>query len=346
MKQDPQHISALMALAIAIGGGVASALLLIIAFKGTALAMTLTYLAPLPIMIAGLSLGSLAGLIGAISGTLAVVVAGLIYGEQIGVGSMLIPALTGAFGFAVTIGFPSWWLTKQTLQTSALSDEDSALDPHFTPVGALLVWTAILVAAPVVLTLIVASIHFGSYDQAVSAVAGKIEPLLRDSLERSGAQLPPNFEVKDWADWTPRAMPSLAAGSAVIMMAANLWLAGRVAEMSQRLRRPWPDLRDALHLPRSLAVAFAAAVVVAFGGGLLGASALVVAVSIGAAFALLGLAVAHALLRNSPSRSAMLFGFYLVMALFFPFPLILLVPLGLAETLMSLRARRAASSTN
>lgn len=347
MDQKPQHISASMSLAVAIGAGVASALLLVIAFKGTALAMTLTYLAPLPIMIAGLSFGSLAGLFGALAGTLTIVVAGLFYGQQIGAaGAMFLPALTAAFGFACTIGLPSWWLSHQALKREAAPTHDSTLNPSFTPVGRLLVWVAILVALPVLLTLVVASVHFGSYEQAVVTVARKIEPVLRESLERSGAQLPSNFEVKDWAEWVPRAMPALAAGSAVIMMAANLWLAARVAEMSQQLVRPWPDMRDHLALPRGLALAFAGSVVLAFGGGLLGASALVVAVAIGAAFALLGLAVAHALLRNSAVRSAMLFGLYLLMAFFFPFPLILLVPLGLAETLMSLRARKAASVSN
>jgi hypothetical protein len=337
MDQNQQtHDS--MSFAVAIGAGVASALLLIIAFKGTALAMTLTYMAPLPIMIAALGFGSRAGLVAALVGSLAVAAAGLIYGRTLGAtGSMLLPSATAAFGFATTIGFPSWWLGHILLRPRA--------DGASSPTGPALVWTVFLVAAPVLLTLIVASVHYGSYDAAAAAVAAKIEPVLQDSLVKSGAQLPADFDVKNWAAWIPRAMPAFAAGSAVIMMGSNLWLAGKVADMSQRLPQPWPDLRFELALPRWLVGAFAGAVVVAFLGGLIGAAAFVVAVAIGAAFSLLGLAVAHALLRNAPGRMGIFFALYLAMALFFPFPLLLLIPLGLAETLMSLRARKAASSS-
>jgi hypothetical protein len=336
MDQKPQT-SALMALAVALGAGAASALLLIIAFKGTALAMTLAYLAPLPVMIAGFGFGSLAGLIAAVAGAGTVLVAGLVYGQQIGVaGSMLTPALTSAFGFAITIGLPGWWLTNRAL-APAPPEGDNV-------VGRLLVWIAALVVLPVVLTLIVASTHFGGYEEAVSAVARRIEPVLRDSLEKSGAKLPPNFDAKDWADWVPRAMPGFAVASAVIMMAANLWLAGRVAVMSQQFPKEWPDIPFALVVPRVVMFVFAGATLVAFAGGLVGAIALIVALALGAVFSLVGLAVVHALARKSPARGPLLFGMYLFLAMLFPFPLILLAPLGLADTAMSLRASRAASS--
>ena len=335
MDQKPQT-SAWMALAVALGAGAASALLLIIAFKGTALAMTLAYLAPLPVMIAGFGFGALAGLIAALAGAATVFVVGLVYGLHVGVaGSMLIPALTSAFGFAVTIGLPGWWLTRQAFAPTP---------PGASVVGRLLVWIAALVIAPVLLTLVVASLHFGGYEEAVGAVARKIEPVLRDSLEKSGAKLPPNFDAKDWADWVPRAMPAFAGASAVIMMAANLWLAGRVAVMSQQFPLAWPDIPFELAVPRAAMFVFAGATLLAFAGGLVGAIALVVALSVGAVFSLVGLAVVHAFARKSPARGPLLFGMYLFLAMLFPFPLILLAPLGLADTAMSLRASRAASS--
>jgi hypothetical protein len=59
-------------------------------------------------VIAGFGFGSLAGLIAAVAGAGTVLVAGLVYGQQIGAaGSMLTPALTSAFGFAITIGLPA-----------------------------------------------------------------------------------------------------------------------------------------------------------------------------------------------------------------------------------------------
>ena len=160
MDQNQQtHDS--MSFAVAIGAGVASALLLIIAFKGTALAMTLTYMAPLPIMIAALGFGSRAGLVAALLGSLAVAAAGLIYGRTLGAtGSMLLPSATAAFGFATTIGFPSWWLGHILLRPRA--------DGASSPTGPAMVWTVFLVAAPVLLTLIVASVHYGSYDAAAA----------------------------------------------------------------------------------------------------------------------------------------------------------------------------------
>lgn len=333
MDQKP-HTSAQMALAVAIGAGMASALLLIIAFKGTVLAMTLTYLAPLPVMIAGFGFGSLAGLIAAIVGALTVFVAGIVYGQQIGVaGSMLVPSAIFAFVFAATIGLPGWWLTNRALAPASGGIE---------PIGRALAWIVLLVVAPVILALLVASDRFGGYDQAVGELARKLEPVLRDQLNRADAKLPPDFDLKDMADRVARAMPGVAAASAVYMMTVNLWLAGRIAVISQHFPREWPDIPIKLRVSPAAILIFVAGMLLAFAGGLVSAIAMVVVLASGAMFSLVGLAVAHALARKSPARGPLTFGLYLFIALLFPFPLILLAALGLADTAMSLRPSRAA----
>src|SRR5438128_1491031 len=64
--------SMLFKAAIAIGAGLASALLFFIPVKGTTVAMALALLGPLPIMIAGLGFGALIGLAAAAAGAFAI----------------------------------------------------------------------------------------------------------------------------------------------------------------------------------------------------------------------------------------------------------------------------------
>lgn len=84
-------------IAIAIGAGLAAALLFYIPVKGSALAMILAIFAALPIMIAGLAFSPSVAFGAAFAGTAA-----------------LLLALDEIFAatFALTAAFPAWWLTR------------------------------------------------------------------------------------------------------------------------------------------------------------------------------------------------------------------------------------------
>ena len=80
---------------IGIGAGAAAALLFASVTSGSWLSILLFYLAPLPIMIAGLGWSHWAALIAALTGALAL---GLVFGTVF------------FFAFLAGAGIPAWWL--------------------------------------------------------------------------------------------------------------------------------------------------------------------------------------------------------------------------------------------
>jgi hypothetical protein len=119
----------------------------------------------------------------------------------------------------------------------------------------------------------------------------------------------------------------------------NLWLAGVIVRMSGRLKRPWPNIPAMTfppYAPMLLALAVAGTFLPDLPGivsGILGASLLV-------AYALLGLAVLHAVTLGLSGRALMLTGAYFTIGLF-GWPVLLMAAIGLAETMFAFRARLA-----
>ena len=85
------------------------------------------------------------------------------------------------------------------------------------------------------------------------------------------------------------------------MYLLNLWLAGRIARTSHRLRRPWPDLHS-IELPQTAIVVLAAALLLSFAGGLLALIAQIVGAALLTAYTLVGFAVLHAVTQSSSGR--------------------------------------------
>jgi hypothetical protein len=112
--------------------------------------------------------------------------------------------------------------------------------------------------------------------------------------------------------------------------------------LSRNLPRPWPDLPTSLALPWPLGLAFLA--------GVGGAYALpapagqyfsIVAGALGAALALQGLAVAHALSRGLKMRPLMLVALYACCVLRAKYTLPVLAGLGVIDGFLKLRSRAA-----
>src|SRR3954447_5388984 len=82
---------------IGLGSGAAAALLFASLTSGSYLSIALFYLAPLPLMIAGLGWGHWSALIGAAAGS---ALLAAIFG------------LTFFVGFVAVVGAPSWWLSR------------------------------------------------------------------------------------------------------------------------------------------------------------------------------------------------------------------------------------------
>lgn len=297
-------------LLIALGAGAASALLVATVASGSALAVPLFYLAPLPVLIVGLGWSHLSALIAASAAAVGI---GLLFGLE-----LLVAYVAG-------VGLPAYALAYLTLM--ARSDRDGALE--WFPVGRLVLAAAILGSLAVAALIPLVAGDVESYQAALKAL---MEAML---TERAG-ELPPDSERL--VDLLVAVMPPAAAVLAMVTQLGNLYLAGRIARTSGRLVRPWPDL-SALSFPKGTALLVGAAFGMAgLVGGFMGLIAETLAATLAMAFALAGLAVIHSITRGAAGRGLVI-GTVWLAALALGWPFLALAVLGVADLFLGLRAR-------
>lgn len=311
-------------LAIGISAGAAAALLFASMTSGALLSIPLFYLAPLPIMIAGLGWSHWAALTAAIVGAITL---GIVFGAVF------------LFAFLAGTGVPAWWLSYLGMLARPAGGNGHERALEWYPTGRLVMWAAILGA----LVVIVAIPNFGT--DAESFRAG-----LRDALNamlRTQSGTPPDAplnlpglsKIDRLVNFLVYLIPPAAAVLSTITNLFNLWLAARVVKFSGRLARPWPQL-SAMRFPPLLTAALALAIALSFVDGIIGIVAGVVSASLLMAYGVLGFAVLHAITQGMNSRALVLGGTY--MAVFMIGWLILAVCLfGVLDTAIDLRGRIA-----
>jgi len=234
---------------IGIGAGVAAALLFASVTSGIWLSIPLFYLAPLPIMIAGLGWSHWAALIASLTGALTL---GGIFG------------IVFLFAFLAGAGVPAWWLgylamLARPVTANGPGGQQAPLEWY--PPGRLVIWAALLAA----LVVIFAIPNFGTDAESFRAgLRGALNTVLRAEI---ATQAEPQSGMPARADrlieFLVSAIPLAAAILATITNLFNLWLAARIVKFSGRLGRPWPQL-SALKFPPSLAAILAVAVALSF----------------------------------------------------------------------------------
>jgi hypothetical protein len=135
-------------------------------------------------------------------------------------------------------------------------------------------------------------------------------------------------------------VPPMKAIALTITSLFNLWLAALIVRLSGRLKRPWPQIA-AMTFPPFAPATLALAVAGTFLPDMIGIVAGIFTASLLLAYALLGLAVMHIVTLGINGRALVLTGLYLAVGIF-GWPIVLLSLLGLAETILGLRARVAA----
>jgi hypothetical protein len=311
---------------IGISAGAAAALLFASVTSGSLLSVLLFYLAPLPMLIAGLGWGHWSALIGAVFGALAIAT---IFGSVF------------FFGFMASAGLPAWWLGYLAMlaRPTAGGGKGTAPSLEWYPPGRLVIWAAILAA----LVVLVAIPNFGT--DADSVRAGMHHMLARmlqvETSEPANGPLsvPGVSNAQRLIDFLVAVLPPAAAVLATITNVFNLWLAGRIAKFSGRLSRPWPQIA-AMTFPRELMAALAIAIGLNFLGGLTGILAGVVAAGLLMAYGVLGFAVLHSITHGMNARGFLLGGAYAAV-LVFGWPMLALCLLGMVEATIDLRARIA-----
>jgi hypothetical protein len=311
---------------IGIGAGVAAALLFASVTSGIWLSVPLFYLAPLPIMIAGLGWSHWAALIASLTGALTL---GAVFGVV-----FLIAFLAGA-------GIPAWWLgylamlARPATANEAGGQQETALEWY--PPGRLVIWAALLAT----LVVIVAIPNFGTDAESFRAgLRGALNTVLRAEIP-APADAPSSMPARAdrLIEFLVSAIPLAAAVLATITNLFNLWLAARIVKFSGRLARPWPQLSD-LRFPLLLTAALGLAIVLSFVDGLLGIVAGIASASLLLAYGVLGFAVLHAMTQGLRIRPFLL-GLAYAAVFLIGWPILALCLLGLIDTAFDLRGRVA-----
>jgi hypothetical protein len=306
---------------IGVAAGLASALLFASVASGTLLAIPLFYLAPLPILIAAVGWSHMAGLVAAFAaaGGLAAVLGGFFF-----------------VSFLIGIGLPAWWLGYLALL--ARRNGPGPDDLEWYPVGRIVLWAAILAALIVSFGLLAIGFDAESFRAGLRGAVERLLGLRGDAPKRPTFRLPGLGEM-DGVEFLVLVAPPAAAVVALITNLLALWLAGRVVAVSGRLKRPWPDL-STLNFPHSAHMLLAGAIAATFLSGMIGIIAGVFTASLMAAYALLGLAVLHALTRGMNGRGFVLGSVYGAIFVF-GWPVLLMSLVGLVDALLDLRGRAA-----
>ena len=300
---------------VGIGAGAASALLFASVESGAPLAALLFYLAPLPLLIAALGWNHWTGLFAGI------------------VGATILEAVLGFHFFAVFvigIALPAWWLAYLSL----LARPVATTGLEWYPVGRLVLWAALLSA----LLVILAVPNFGTDKESFEAG-------LRTAFEQAlgtGAQVDPSNsglgpDGERLVGMLVSVIPPAAAALATLISIVNLWLAARIAMISGRLLRPWPQL-SALSLPKFAPALAGTAIAGSFLPDIAGIVSGIVAASLLTAFAILGFAVLHAITRGIANRGLALAGTYAAVIVL-GWPVLAVSLLGLADAAFNIRAR-------
>jgi hypothetical protein len=309
---------------IGIAAGAAAALLFASVASGSMFSVLLFYLAPLPILIAAIGWSHAAGLIASISAaaSLAAVFDGIFFAA-----------------FLVGVGLPAWWLGYLALLGRPAGEEPSGAVEWYPP-GRLVVWAAVLGAAAVT----VGILNFGTDAEAFRAgLKRAFERIIRIQMQAPAdapLQIPGISDPGRLIDFLVAAIPPTAAVLATITNLINLWLAARIVSVSGRLKRPWPDLA-AITFPPLVSAVLAAAIAGSFMPGLVGIIAGVLAATLLMAFAVLGFAILHKITGGMSGRAVILAAVYGAVGVF-GWPVLMMMLLGLADTVLDVRRRVAA----
>ena len=311
---------------VALGAGLASALLFAAIQKDMPLAFALAYLAPLPTMIVALGWGLTADAV-------AVLASG-------GAAAVVIDPLSGLI-FVLTVALPAG-----IVAALARLDRLNPFDRSSPPANPKRLGLGVIALAAAGLGFVVSAgamaamlLAYGGHDAAVAAFGDLLKRSL-DEATASGVAFPEGFSVEDVGRLIVRFAPAAIAASTALMLIANLYAAARITQVSQRLERPWIDVPYGYRLPASAGLVTLAALVGAY---FLPAPyepfVAALAAPLALVFLMQGLATLHALSRRAPGRPALIAALYF--ALFFaPYwvgPALIVI--GLAESALRLRRR-------
>jgi hypothetical protein len=318
---------------IGLGLGLVAAVVFASATTGPLVArFLLLFITPLPIALAGLGWGWRTAAVAGTVGTALVFV-------------FSTPAVAAAF--ALTQAAPMAVLTylallsrpADHLGSPSADDASGAPALEWYPPGRIVIWAAVLAGLMAIGTL---ALLGNDLDQLRQALGDVIKQALPAALPEGQAPMQlSDVETAALADIALAILPGASALSWMSSLLFNLWLAGRITLASGQLGRPWPDLA-ALTYPAGTPLAFGALLLGLMITGYPGLVASAMAGGLFLAYLLLGLAIVHYTTRAQPWRPFALWALYGSLIVVNIWIWIVVAILGLAETVLHLRARSQA----
>ena len=312
---------------IGIACGLASALLFGAVRSFSLVSLMIFFLVPLPIYIAGLSLGAVTAAIAAAVGAVAIGI-----------------AIGGAAGgsFLTSIGIAPIVLSYLALlsRPSGGDDGHGAQTLEWYPTGRLVLWCAVLAAAVMTVSALLSGIDGAS----IRAMLGEMLEVWQKTRPELKAQLDQSGGVEQWIEFLAGLLPGVSTSILTVVIFSNLWIAAKVLDTSGHAARPWPPFSD-IEFPRTAIAALAVCMVASMLPGDLGLIGTGLAGALITAFAILGLAVLHHITRGFPARTFVLATTYFAIFAFNWLAALPLAGLGAAELGFGLRARRSASGS-
>jgi hypothetical protein len=313
---------------IGIGAGLVAAALFASLANNSTLAVTLFYLTPLPILLAGIGWGVCAAQIA--FGTAALMVA-------------IVLNLTTAVAFSLYIGLPGVLLSYLTLLRRdrpsgapggvASAGTDTVVEWY--PLGRIIAWASLMAGGLVALGLVMLGGDGEGYRQAVRSVFD--ENALKQLQTILGADFGPEQFNRFVERFTRYVLPAFAGGFWLLVMLINLWLAAKSAAISGQLARPLPNFAE-LNYPPLLLGGFAAAAAVTLASGLLGLVGTAFLGGFSCAYLILGLSVMHVMVAGLQVK-LLLLGLLYIGLFLTPWVAPILVLIGLVEPFLQLRRR-------
>ena len=317
--------------ALGIGAGLVSALLLGTIAAGTMVGLLLFWLAPLPVILAGLGWHWLLAALAALS-------AGIALSEAL--------SAKVALAYMAMIGIPSTLLTGLALRPAApgsamLNDntpQGSLPDDGFMRPGGLLLSICLYATVAVVVG---AMLIDPSLVSLQARLARSTELLLRlqfDIAADAPLRIPNGGQdLSELPHLYALLAPAFAAVTMVMTLVLSLWLGGLIARASGRLARPWPRL-DQTRLPNGAIAPLALALILTQMDGYIGLAGSVLTTLLVIAFALQGFSAIHALSRGLTFRGPLLLAIWLS-AMLIGLPVLLIAGFGLLDHFLDLRRR-------
>lgn len=296
----------------ALGAGALSAFASMAFLSGIPGALLVVYIAPLPLLLAGLAMGPQAASLAALGG---IVVAGLAGGPMAGV------------LFTVIHGLPVWMIVRLALLRRTAEDGDLS---DWYPSGSILALISVYAAGGFMVVMISALSEDGGLRVMITDYLGMLLGLIMPSMEEA--------TMDQLIESVVPLFPGYMGVSWVVMVAVNASAA--LALLTRRGRLLRPDNRlDQLALPDWLSwLLIGAAALALIGTGEMQFAGRNLALILAVPFFFLGLSVVHAVAGKTTFRGPFLVGFYLFLLLT-GWIIFAVIAVGLAEQWTGLRRR-------